>query len=288
MSTREQGRGAIAVVGVLVILAGLVAGIVLWLIAAREPNRVAEGFARAAPGCTTTLTFAESGEYYLYEERSGTPPTVAGCEPSATPGQTFTFDLVAVGDGTVRSLDDETVSYDLDAGTATSVARIAIDEPGEYELSVLSDDPTVVAAVGSDPDASVDRLRQGAVAAVAVGLVIGGLLLWMSARRRAATDEGRVDPGWAAASPDPRATSAEPATAAWPPKPPDVRQAVEPRRPAEQRLAPPPPPDAPPEPGPETSPWAPPTVGDGANDTGTDDRGRPDDRDDRSASGGDG
>ncbi|MEZ5296893.1 MAG: hypothetical protein R2697_11675 [Ilumatobacteraceae bacterium] len=83
----------------------------------------------------------------------------------------------------VPRVADDTVSYDLEADSATSVARITIPEPGDYRISVLGSDPAVVAAVGGDPEDGVESLRQGAIAAIAGGLVLGGFLLWLSARR---------------------------------------------------------------------------------------------------------
>jgi hypothetical protein len=78
------------------------------------------------------------------------------------------------------------------------VARITIDAPGDYAVSVLGNDPAINAAIGDDPDDGVDRLRRGAIAAVIVGLVVGGLLLWLAGRRsrKAATFMSPIDPGW--------------------------------------------------------------------------------------------
>ena len=44
------------------------------------------------------------------------------------------------------------VSYDLDVGSATSVARIAIDRPGDYEIEVRG---------SADPDVDGIRLEAG-------------------------------------------------------------------------------------------------------------------------------
>jgi hypothetical protein len=198
MSKRAHGRGAIAAIGLLVLFAGLVGGVVLWVVAAREPNNTAEGFARAAPGCTTTVTFSEAGEYYVFEELSGVVATVEGCEATTTPGQAFAFDIRPPGGEPIDRITDTSVSYDLDAGVGNSVARISIDVPGDYAVSVLGNDPAINAAIGDDPDEGVDRLRRAAIAAVIVGIVVGGLLLWLAGRRsrKAATFTSPVDPGW--------------------------------------------------------------------------------------------
>ena len=219
-----HGRGVIAAIGLVLLFAGLLGGGVLWILADREPESAAESFARAVPGCTTTLTFGEPGEFYVFEELSGIIVPVDGCQPSTLPGRPFTFTVVTATGVEVPRIADDTVSYDLEAGSATSVARITIPEPGDYRISVLGSDPAVVAAVGGDPEDGVEALRQGAIAAIAGGLVLGGFLLWLSARRskRAATYTAPIDPGWGVTERD-HARRAE-ADAAWPPADPNVRQ----------------------------------------------------------------
>lgn len=240
MPKRGHGRGAIASIGLLLLLAGLLGGGLLWVLSQREPNRAAEAFARAAPGCTTTLTFANPGDYWVYEELSGVLEPAGGCVPSTNPGLQFTFDL---RDATGRDLpivEDESMTYDLDAGAATSRARFTITEPGTYEISVLGSDPAVVAAIGGDPEAGVARLRQGAIAAAIAGGVLGVLLLWASGRRsrRAATFANPEDPGWGVTERDKLRRAAAQQGESWPPALPDIRQVpVNPHAPDERRVA---------------------------------------------------
>ena len=234
-----HGRGVIAAIGLLVLFAGLVGGGVLWVLADREPESAAESFARAVTGCTTTLTFGEPGEFYVYEELSGIVAPVDGCQPSTLPDRPFTFTVTTTSGDEVPRVADDSVSYDLDVGSATSVARITIPEAGEYRISVLGSDPAIVAAIGGDPDDGVDRLRQGAIAAVVAGVVLGGFLLWLSGRRskKAATFAGLADPGWGVTERD-HARRAEARQDAWPPASPSVRQVpVNPMAPDERRVA---------------------------------------------------
>jgi len=213
----------IAAIGLLVLFAGLVGGAVLWILADREPESAAESFARAAPGCTTTLTFGEAGEFFVFEELSGVALATEGCQPSTLPGRPFTFTVVTRNGTEVPRVDDDSVSYDLDVGQGTSVARITITEPGEYRISVLGDDPAVVAAVGGDPEAGVERLRQGAIVAAAGGVLLGGLLLLLAGRRsrRAATFSAPLDPGWGVTERDHARRAGTDGAPAWsaPPNP---------------------------------------------------------------------
>ncbi len=239
MSRRSQGRGAVAAFGMLVLCAGLIGGGVLWYLSSREANRAADEFARAAPGCTTTLTFTDPGEYYVYEELSGVVDGVDGCEPSTSEGRRFAFVITDPGGNDVPVELDDSVSYDLDAGAATSVGRIVIDAVGEYEISVVGSDPAVNAAIGGDPDERVPTIRRAAMAAAAVGLVVGGLLLALAGRRsrKAATFESPLDPGWGVTERDHerRAASED----EWPPKAPDLagQVPVNPHDPEGRRIA---------------------------------------------------
>jgi hypothetical protein len=230
----------VSVVGLLLLLAGLLGGAALWVLATREPERAADAFARAAPGCRTTLSFAETGEFYVYEELSGVM-VADGCEPSTTPGQPFSWSMVGPDGQPVSSVDDRSVSYELDAGVAISVARITIDMPGDHEIEVRGSDPAVVAAIGGDPDENVNRLRGAAVVVAAIGFVLGVLLLWWSNRRSRAAAHGESQFGpWSS-------TTEEQVDASWPPRPPTVQVPVLPHRPDDRSGV-----------APSAGPWAPP------------------------------
>jgi hypothetical protein len=239
MPKAGHGRGAIAAIGLILLFAGVVGGAVLWVLADREPNKAAESFARAAPGCTTTLTFGEPGEFFVYEELSGVTQAVEGCQPSTLPGRAFTFTVTTANGTEVPRVEDTSMSYDLDVGAATSVARITIEEAGEYRINVLGDDPAIVAAVGGDPEADVEQLRRGAIVAAVGGVVLGLLLLWLAGRRskRAATFAGPLDPGWGVTERDHarRAAAAVDDGTTWPPA--TTQVPVNPHAPDERRVA---------------------------------------------------
>jgi len=250
MANKSQGRGLIAFIGFIVLFAGLLGAVVLWILADREPNRAAENFARAAPGCTTTITIAEPGEYYVFQELSGVITTVNGCVPSVSPGIDFAFELVGPDGEPVRRRLDSSLSYDLPIGEATSVASVEITQAGSYQLSVVGNDPAVVAVVGGDPAANVGRLRLGSWLAGIVGVVLGATLLVLSGRRsrRAAVVTAPVDPGWGVTERDHerRAAAQLPNPPPWPPQVPTVQVPVNPHLPDEHRVP--------------QGQWAPPTV----------------------------
>jgi hypothetical protein len=239
MPKAGHGRGAIAAIGLILLFAGVVGGAVLWVLADREPDKAAESFARAAPGCTTTLTFGEPGEFFVYEELSGVAQAVEGCQPSTLPGRAFTFTVTTANGTEVPRVEDTSMSYDLDVGSATSVARITIEEAGDYRINVLGDDPAIVAAVGGDPEADVEQLRRGAIAAAVGGVVLGLLLLWLAGRRskRAATFAGPLDPGWGVTERDHarRAAAGVDDGTTWPPA--TTQVPVNPHAPDERRVA---------------------------------------------------
>jgi hypothetical protein len=240
MSNRGHGRGAIAAVGLLLVFAGVVGGAVLWYLADQEPDRAADEFARAAPGCTTTVTFSELGEYFVYEELSGVADTVEGCEPSTVPGRPFAFVVRDPRGEPVQAVEDTSVRYDLDAGQGQSRARITIAEPGDYGVSVVGSDPAVVAAIGDDPEAGVAVLEWTAIAVAGLGVVVGGLLLWAAGRRsrRAAKFAAPLDPGWGVTERDhERRAAAKDQEAVWPAPPPGGQVPINPHQPDERRVA---------------------------------------------------
>src|SRR5690606_24706144 len=111
-----------------------------------------------------------TGTFYVYEEVVGaSSDAFAECSPDATPDAEFGFVLLD-GDRSVAARDDVSITYDTTDAIGASVARIEIDEPGRYELVVEGPDPTVVAAIGRDPDLGVADLRRGSIVVGVVGV----------------------------------------------------------------------------------------------------------------------
>lgn len=247
-----------AAFGFVLLFAGLIGGGVLFYLSLQRHDDAIESFARAGVGCTTTLDFSETGEFFVFEE-TGAAFVVpeGGCTPEATPGQPFAFDIS--GPSAVSPRGDTSITYDTDDFSGRAVARFEIETSGLYEIEVRGSDVGTVAAVGRDPSRDVDRMRTGAIAVAVAGIVLGGLLLALAGRRskRAATPAIPDGPGWG--------ERPEPGLGAWPPAPPRIPQVpVNPHQPdAPASVAAPPPPLPARDPGsaaPVQSPWAPPTA----------------------------
>jgi hypothetical protein len=248
------------------LFAGLIGGGVLFVLSTQRHDKAVEGFARAAIGCTTTLEFSETGQFYVYEETGGAAeaPDSEGCQPQAAAGQPFDFELT--GPAPVSPLPDTSISYDTGEFSGVSVATFEIEASGLYEIAVVGSDVTTVAAVGRDPSSGVSEMKRGAIVVTAAGVLLGGLLLGLAGRRskRASTPSIPDGPGWG--------DRPNPEDKAWPPAPPRVPQVpVNPQQPdVPASVASPPPPlpaRAPGSAAPSRSPWAPPPPGDSPVDT---------------------
>lgn len=276
MAVKARGRGAAAAIGLFLLLAGLVGGGVLYLVALQRPERAVSGFARAPVGCTTTLDFTETGTFFVYAESSRPADAeVVECTQVASPGveldASFPGDLVPES-----AVPDDSVSYDVGGYEGRAIRRIEVSETGQYEVAVVGEDVDDVAAIGRDPDEGVATLRRNAIVLAVVGTFAGLVLLLLSGRRsrrarRTAVPDG---PGWSTGltvtnetppptpqAPTPRAPSPE--APSWPPKAPQLDQVPvgsEPARstrPSPPEAAPtvppqPPQPPEPPEPPSET------------------------------------
>jgi hypothetical protein len=151
------------------------------------------GFARAPVGCETTLEFERTGEFVLYLETTGEIEDLDGdCD------LTQRYDRDATGlpqpELTLRGPDgnelvlDSTGGVDYDTGdfVGTAYRLVDITAEGDHVLVVGPVDGEAFAmSIGGDPRDAVALLRSGALAAVIVGLIGGGVLLVLGSRRPA-------------------------------------------------------------------------------------------------------
>ena len=218
MASKRAGRGTV-LFGLLVLLAGLAGALALFLLSDQRRDDAIKDLARAPVGCDTTLSFSDTGTFYVYVEHLGRLDTLDGdCEtpdrysrdPADEPQVRITLTDGSGGEVDLDRLDDE-FTYSLDdsfAGTARR--RVEIESTGDYVVTVESDDgEDFVVAIGRKPAEAANTLRRGALAAGIAGFVLGlGLVLagMRRARRwRRATTVYTARPEWPVGSPSPTA-----------------------------------------------------------------------------------
>ena len=218
MASKRTGRGTV-LFGLLVLFAGLAGAVVLYLLSLQRHDEAIRDLARAPVGCDTTLSFSDTGTFYVYIEHLGTLETLDGdCEtpdeysrdPDDEPRVTITL---TDGDGNEVELDrlGEEFTYSLDdsfAGTATR--QVDIESTGDYVVTVESPDgDDFVVAVGRDPADVANTMRIGALASAIAGVVLGLALVLMGVRRgrraRRIATVYTAEPGWPVGAPMPTA-----------------------------------------------------------------------------------
>ncbi len=233
-----KGRSTATILGATLVVIGVVGALVLWWMAERRPGDAVDSFARAPVGCTTTLEFSQTGTFFVYEETGGPVEVPSGqCEPTADPLEPFGFTFTDADGGEITPRRDDSVSYEIDGRVGTSVARLRIEDEGEYEITVRGDDAAAVAAVGRDPSQGVSDLRAGAVAIGIAGVLLGLLLIVFGRLARQPEPDAPALAGDATWAADP--------SGSWPPAPPKLDVPETDTTPTQP-----------------TSPWAPPSPGD--------------------------
>jgi len=239
---RGDRRRGLLWIGVGVLVAGLVAGVVLYAMSSSATDDAVKQLARAPVGCTTTLEFERSGTFIIYVETKGSTGDVAGDCP--TGGESYDradSDLPEVdltlhdGNDDEVSLDTlEGVSYDAAGFAGESVSSVQIDEPGTFRLTVESLENDFAISIGNDPNDAADSLTTMALIAVGVGVLAGGALILLGLRRRpTAAVPGPYSGGqpatvewqpqataWQPQAPPPADPFGHPPTAPLPPQPP--------------------------------------------------------------------
>ena len=255
-------RSKLTIVGVLVALAGIAAGVVLWFLASTRYEDAVGSLAPAPVGCDTTLEFDRAGTFFIYAETKGEVGSLDGdCtnDDQRYEGSDDNLDIVLFDrdDDEVDLTRNRDVSYDAGGATGTSLYSVDIEDPGEYTLRVQGDDTEVVARVGGDPNDDVALLRGAAIAALVVGVVLGVLFFAVGRTRGARRPDGGAY-GWQGGFAQPGAPSAPPYQPApgWgapgTPSPPPPTPPTPPPRPTPT----PPPPPSPPQ---RPSEWRPPS-----------------------------
>jgi hypothetical protein len=180
--------------GALVLVAGIVAGVVLFLASSSNYDDGVTNLARAPIGCTTSLQFDEAGTYTIYVETVGVVGEMRGDCPNADTDYDFgdgepDVDVVLVDDNgdEVDLDDDDSKSYDAAGFVGQSIASVQIEDAGDFEISVSSDDEDFAIAVGRNPKETADSTKSTAIIALAAGVVIGAVLILLGMRRKPST-----------------------------------------------------------------------------------------------------
>jgi hypothetical protein len=265
-STPAKGprRTALFVLGLVVLVAGLAAGIVLYVVANSRYEDAVRNLQRAPVGCDTELDFTGTGTFTFYIETKGEIGDLRGdCDNVGTDYERDDaprVDLTLVDDrGDEVDLDRASgASYDAGGFVGTATRKVDIDEPGTYTLSVQSDDDDFAIAIGRDPKSDADSARALAIALIAVGVVAGAVLIVLGLRRKPAAAGPALPSASTASMPAPPFAPAPPPSGpayGTPPGPP-VQPPPPPPPPAPSGAVPPPPPGrvAPPPPPPGTPP----------------------------------
>ena len=195
-------RAGLIGVGALVLAAGVVAGVVLFLASSSNYDEGVRNLARAPIGCTTSLEFDEAGTYTIYVETRGQIGELRGDCPNADRDYEFRgddlpdVDIVLVDDnGDELDLDDDdSKDYDAAGFVGRSVASVEIPEAGDYEITATSDEDEIAVAVGRNPKDAAGEMKTMGIGAFALGVLIGGLCLVLGLRRRPAAAVGPTPP----------------------------------------------------------------------------------------------
>ncbi|MEJ7723434.1 MAG: hypothetical protein WKF64_03945 [Ilumatobacteraceae bacterium] len=198
----DPKRKTWTILGVMIALAGVVAGALLWFAASKKYDDAIDSLAPAPVGCDTTLQFDRAGTFFVFAETKGEVDNLDGdCanDEQAYDGSDESLDIVMFDENSNEvDLQRETdLSYDNGTSRGNVLYSLEIEDEGDYTLRVQGDDDEVVARVGSDPNDGVGLLRIAAVAALVAGLVLGLLFILLGRRRRPADrTPGTGDYGW--------------------------------------------------------------------------------------------
>lgn len=203
-------RKGLLAVGIVLLVGGVGTGAALFVASGSQYEDAVGKLQRAPVGCDTEFDFTGTGTFVFYTETKGEVGKIRGdCENAEKDydhgdGRVRVSLTLVDGDGNEVDLSRKSgITYDAGGFTGTAVRSVDIDEPGEYTLSVESDDDDFAIAVGRDPKADADSLKNTAIIVAAAGLVLGLLVVLLGMRRKpaAAAPGGFVEGAFAATPP---------------------------------------------------------------------------------------
>jgi len=188
---RKGGRRTpLLIIGLIVLVAGIGTGVALWIASGSQYDEAVKNLQRAPVGCDTEFNFTGTGTFIFYTETKGQLGDMHGDCPNANTDYDHGDDTRVRAQLTLVDKDGEEVDLDRSSGASydtagyvgSEVRTLTIDEPGEYTLTVESDDDDFAIAVGRNPKDYADTLKTIAIIVAAVGVVLGGLLILLGTR----------------------------------------------------------------------------------------------------------
>jgi hypothetical protein len=182
------------IAGIVVLLAGIGGGLAAFVMSGSAADAAVDSLARAPVGCTTRLDFDKPGTFTVYVETKGTVDISRGdCPANGEDYARESEDLPSVelvltpedSDNEIDFEDDDSKSYDAGGAAGQSISSFDIEEAGQYNLTVTSDDEQgdFAIAVGKNPEDAADTLKLISYIVIGAGVVLGALLIVLGLRR---------------------------------------------------------------------------------------------------------
>ncbi len=198
-SGKRRGR---LIAGIVVLVAGIVGALGLWLGANARLDAAVDGLARGPVGCDTVLDFDDTGKYVVFIETKGSLDVSRG-DCAADASVDWAGDELPAANVTLSNPDgdaveitsDDGIDYDAGGSQGSSIGTVTIEQAGDHLLRVESDDEGFYVSIGHNPNDGVALMRIGALALLVAGIVVGVALI-MTGRRRGDTTAPAPAAAW--------------------------------------------------------------------------------------------
>ena len=198
-SGKRRGR---LIAGIVVLVAGIVGALGLWLGANARLDAAVDGLARGPVGCDTVLDFDDTGDYVVFIETKGSLDVSRG-DCAADASVDWAGDELPAANVTLSNPDgdaveitsDDGIDYDAGGSQGSSIGTVTIEQAGDHLLRVESDDEGFYVSIGHNPNDGVALMRVGALALLVAGIVVGVALI-MTGRRRGDTTAPAPAAAW--------------------------------------------------------------------------------------------
>lgn len=185
MSTRRS-RGVLWLVGGTLAIGGVVVGVEVM----RRTEGLIADMVRTPAGCSSTVRFTGTGEYFVYIETTGVVGDLGSCSNDE---RVYDLDkapdaevsITSVSGSVVDMNDDRSIDYDTNEFSGVSVYSFEVDRADEYVVTV-SGDADAVAAIGRNAATEAQPAFIVAAVTTLIGtvLLVTALIQTLSSRRR--------------------------------------------------------------------------------------------------------